>query len=318
MAPFFSPRPWGGDRLRSRLGKSVPQDAGKIGESWELSDHPDGRSTIAGGPLAGLDFGEALRRHPRAMCGLDEPPPRYPLLVKFIDAAEDLSIQVHPDDAHAAAAGDRGKNECWFIMDCRPGAELIHGLAPDVGPDALRRAVEAGNLPSRLRRVRIQPGDFIEVPAGTVHAIPAGTLLCEIQQSSNLTYRIWDWNREPRRELHVEQALAVVVYHAADPAGALQRTAQFDPGPWTLLANEYFKVFLSIWNAGDHCDVRGSNRHGLVLSVVQGAGRLHWPQGEPCELRLGQTWFLMPGLTEWHFEAGPAGMRLLLSQSLEF
>ena len=154
---------------------------------------------IANGPYAGQTFGELVRRFPREMCGVDSAPERFPLLVKYIDAGDDLSVQVHPSDA-TAPAGDRGKTECWYIMDCEPGAQLIYNLAPGVTAASLREAASSGQMEACVQRIVIRPGDFVYIPAGTVHAILAGTLLCEVQQSSNTTYRLW--GLEPSAPAH--------------------------------------------------------------------------------------------------------------------
>jgi len=326
MTPYFSPRPWGGDRLCTLLGKRPPapeSDGQWIGESWELSDHPHGHSRIAGGPLAGLEFGEAMRRHPLEMCGLEVPPARYPLLVKFVDAGEDLSIQVHPDDAQAAEEGDRGKAECWYVVDCAPQVEIVHGLAAGVDAAALRRAAEAGDFAPCTRRQAIRRGDFLNTPPGTVHAILAGTLLCEIQRASDVTYRLWDYDRQPARPLHVEQALRATRFDAPESRArdadrpTLCHTDQLAPGLWPLLKNDYFLVVLGFCPPGDEAHVELKNPSGIVLCVVEGGGSLAWPDAPPCELAFGQTWYLTPGLTQWRVAAGPRGLRVLLARTLE-
>lgn len=316
MTPIFSERPWGGRRLAGVLGKSVPAAGGPWGESWELSDHPSGRSAIAAGPYAGLAFGDLVRRFPGPMCAAAAPE-RFPLLIKYIDAGDDLSIQVHPSDAQAAAVGDRGKAECWFIMDCEPGAEIIYGLAPDVDPDALRRAASTGAMESCIRRVPIRKGDFIDVPAGAVHAILAGTLICEVQQSSDTTYRLWDWNRQPPRQLHIEESCRVALYDSAR-IPAIFNVHSLPGGAWNrLLCNEFFEVHTAAWSAGARAAAHLANPHGLALNVVEGEGRLECEGCAPAELRLGQTWFLPAGLERWSVEAGSQGLRLLASASLE-
>ncbi|MCH8333272.1 class I mannose-6-phosphate isomerase, partial [Candidatus Sumerlaeota bacterium] len=211
LAPHFAIRPWGGDRLGTVLNKAIPKGE-KIGESWELSDHPDGLSRIANGPYAGWLFGDLFSLHCGAMCCLGVRPDRFPLLVKYIDAREDLSVQGHPNDGDARSRGDRGKTECWYILDCPQGAEVICGLREGVGPEELRRASLSGAIEPLLMRYRIHRGSFVRVPAGTVHSILAGTLLCEVQQASNLTYRLWDWGRLPARPLHIEDAVGLAAF----------------------------------------------------------------------------------------------------------
>lgn len=318
MNPIFSARPWGGLRLAQVLGKAVPAQGGPYGESWELSDHPNGRSTIANGPYAGRGFGELVREFPLAMCGVAQAPERFPLLIKYIDAGEDLSIQVHPNDEQAAQVGDRGKTECWFVMDCEEGAEIVFGLSEKVEAEALRQAANEGKMDGCLRRIPIRPGDFLYVPAGMVHAILAGTLICEVQQASDTTYRLWDWNRQPPRPLHIEESCAVAQYgtEGIPPVFNVQALAL---GAWhRLVRNEFFEVRTAYWPAAMVAQVRLKNSHGLSLNVIEGSGLLFakGANGEPLEL--GQTWFLPAGLDTWEVEAGADGLRLLLSESLEF
>lgn len=317
MQPIFSARPWGGRRLAGVLGKDVPEVGGPWGEAWELSDHPAGRSAVANGPYAGAAFGELTRRFAREMCGVASAPARFPLLIKFIDAGEDLSIQVHPSDA-TAPAGDRGKTECWYIMDCEPGAGIVYGLADCVSAEGLRRAARSGAMEACLRRVPIRKGDFLDVPAGTVHAILAGTLICEVQQASDTTYRLWDWERQPPRPLHIEESCAVAEYDPAKTPGVVCVTA-LAPGAWhRLLRNEFFEVRTAAWRAGEGGAAGLANPHGLALNVVEGGGTLTAEGWAPAEtLRAGQTWFLPAGLERWSVRAGGEGLRLLASASLE-
>lgn len=316
MTPHFSERPWGGQRLARVLGKDVPAEGGPYGEAWELSDHPEGRSRVANGMQAGRYFGDLLREWPQRMIGLDEAPERYPLLVKYIDAAEDLSIQVHPNDEQAPE-GDRGKTECWFVMDCKPGAEIIVGLEPGVDAEGLRGAAQSGEMEEVIRRLPIYPGCFLYIPAGTVHAILGGTLICEVQQSSNTTYRLWDWNRKPARPLHIEESIAVTNY---DPCALPNPTdvREQAPGDWMMLVtNEYFEVRTARMERCTRNTLEMTNPHGLIVNVVEGSGHLQCEEGEPWELKPGSTWYIPARLERWTVESGEDGLRLLVSRSLE-
>ncbi|MBI1290061.1 mannose-6-phosphate isomerase, partial [bacterium] len=201
LTPHFSVRPWGGTALRDVLGKELPTDRGPIGESWELSDHPDGRSRIHD-----TTFGELLRSHPEEMLGVHQAPEKYPILVKYIDAQGDLSVQVHPSNEWCVANGhnDLGKSECWYVMDTAPGTQVVYGYKPGTTDLQVRAAIATGTLQDLVYTHSIEPGDFLTIPPGCVHAMLSGTLVCEIQQSSNTTFRIYDWNRQPPRELHIE------------------------------------------------------------------------------------------------------------------
>jgi mannose-6-phosphate isomerase len=317
MDPFFSPRPWGGDRLRSMLGKRLPASPGPFGESWELSDHPAGLSRVANGPAIGMAFGDLLRRHPREMLGVDRAPDRYPLMIKYIDAAENLSVQVHPDDAAARSLGERGKVECWHVIDAPPGAEIIHGVRPGVTVPMLRQAALGGDFDSMLRRLPVRPGQVVIMPPGVVHALLAHIMVCEIQQASDLTYRLWDWNRRPPRPMHVEAACAV----ARVDAEAAPAPVALDPsreGSWQpMVKTEFFEVDAAAWRGGARAHVVTLNPNGLALNVVGGQGIVQ-VNGCPAEpMRLGQTWFVPAGLEDWSLEAGREGLRLLVSRSLE-
>ena len=316
MDPHFSKRPWGGTRLAQVLRKHVPAEGGPWGEAWELSDHPEGRSSVANGPFAGRSFGDLIRTFPMQLCGCPAPPKRFPLLVKYIDATKDLSIQVHPNDAQAACHGDRGKNECWYVMDCEPGAQIIHGLARGVDRRQLRDATLQGRVETCVRRMPIAPGDFLYVPAGTIHAILAGTLICEIQQSSNLTYRLWDWNRKPARALHLDEACEAVSCDAHPPD--ILHTRELPAGDWQRLVDDpFFRVWMGRWKASEQVEIHRPNPHGLIINVVAGGGRLEVARSADEPLTIGQTWFLPSGLERWRIEASGAGIELLLSESLE-
>lgn len=313
MAPSFSARPWGGTRLKDTLGKPVPEN-GPYGEAWELSDHPDGPSRVADGPFAGEFFGELVRRDPQAMLGRDRAPARFPLLVKYIDAAQDLSVQVHPDDDYAArhTAGDRGKTECWFIMDCGRDTEMILGLVPGTTRASLKRAIDEGRVAECVARHPIRPGMFIFVPAGTVHAVLADTLLCEVQQSSNTTYRFHDWDRRPPRELHIEHSLAVIDYEA-DPTEHILRvpeTPDTEREERLLTDNAFFSV-RAVLLAPQAKEVL-TGEGCAIVNVVRGAGACN---DAPC--RTGETFFIPAAARRVAFTAGPAGMTLLVSGSNE-
>ncbi|MCE5230084.1 class I mannose-6-phosphate isomerase [bacterium] len=312
MQPWVSARPWGGRRLETRLGKTLPDHGGPWGEVWEVSDHPDGHSRIANGPYAGMEFGELLRRFPE-LVGLTEPPLRFPLIVKYIDASEDLSVQVHPDDARAPR-GETGKCECWFIMDCPEGAEIVLGMNNGTDAGRLAEAARAGTIDSCIRRVPIHPGDFVQIPPGTVHAILGGTLLCEVQQCSNTTYRLWDWNRQPARPLHIDDACRVCDYGARPPMPVSVGT--LEAARWhTLVTNNYFQVQTISWPAPCRADVDAANDHGLILNVVEGSGRMI--AGDfSAPLKLGQSWFMPAGLGRFSIEADTP-LRFLATRSMQ-
>jgi mannose-6-phosphate isomerase len=218
--PVFKERVWGGSLLSEALGKELPSPDAIIGESWELVDLPDDQSRVAAGPLRGTSLHELVEAYPDELLGgvrLDGE--RFPLLVKYIDASQTLSVQVHPDAAAAAPLGGRPKSEAWYILDAAPEAVLYLGLKPGTTREALRRALEGGeDVAGLVNMVPVRPGDLFPVPPGTVHAIGAGILLAEVQQPSDTTYRVYDWGRvgldgQPR-QLHVDQALSSIHFDA--------------------------------------------------------------------------------------------------------
>lgn len=236
MEPVLKEKIWGGTRLAELLGKTAAKGR-RIGESWELADHPHGTSRVAAGPLAGRTLREVLSRHGPAILGRELAArrwaERFGLLVKFIDASDRLSVQVHPDDALAAAhgGGDTGKTECWVVLHAEPDAWLIRGLSPGTTRRRLREAVEAGRTEECLVRRPVQAGDFVWVPAGAVHAIGPGIVLAEVQQNSDLTYRLYDWDRPGEdgkpRPLQVREALEAIDFSGDEPpSGGRGKTAE--------------------------------------------------------------------------------------------
>lgn len=204
---------WGGTRLRDEYGKATDMD--KVAESWEVSCHKDGRSVIENGEYAGKTLEEYIEAEGREVLG-----PRaaagdgFPVLIKFIDAKQSLSVQVHPDNEYAMRVeGEPGKTEMWYVMDAEPGAKLIYGFNKEITKEEMRERIENNTLMEVCREVPVKKGDTFFIAAGTLHAIGAGTLICEVQQSSNTTYRVYDYGRVGKdgkpRELHIEKALDV-------------------------------------------------------------------------------------------------------------
>lgn len=238
LEPVFQERIWGGRTLATRFGYAIPD--GPVGECWGISAHPNGPSTISNGRHAGRTMIEVWDRD-RAFFG-DDPRPAFPMLVKFLDARDWLSVQVHPDDAQAAELEGvaLGKTECWYVVAAEPGAELILGhRAADRAE--LVRMIDAGQWDTLLRRRPVRAGDFVYVPSGTVHAVGPGLLICEVQQNCDTTYRVYDFDRVgddgSARELHLDKARQVL-------------TAPYDPA--------------STDTAADGVQVPGGRRRRLV------------------------------------------------------
>src|SRR5207253_8692654 len=214
--PYLRPMVWGGRRLGEVLGKTLPSDE-YYGESWEASDHPQHRSVIATGADAGQTLRRLMEQHPEQVLGtVARRYATFPWLVKFLDARDWLSVQVHPDEEAVRTLwpGEAGKTEAWFVLDAKPGSKIFAGLLPEVDEPALRAALTAGTIAECLHAFEPRPGDCLFLPAGTVHAVGGGVLLAEVQQTSDATFRLFDWNRRDSqgksRKLHVEEALACI------------------------------------------------------------------------------------------------------------
>lgn len=214
MKPCFKQYIWGGDNLKKIYSKDTPEPP--VAESWEISAHPDGLSVADGGEYDGMTIPELCKKYGAEFYGksmtADEP---FPLLLKILDANDRLSVQVHPNDEYANKHenGGKGKTEAWYILRADEGASLIYGFADNITPEEFRAAIEEGRCEEILNSVPCNAGDVFYIPSGTVHAVGKGLMIAEIQQSSNTTYRVYDYDRRDAagnlRELHIEKALAV-------------------------------------------------------------------------------------------------------------
>ena len=224
LTPAFKDYLWGGTKLREVYGK--PCDFDKVAESWELSTHPAGESRVDGGAYNGLTLSQYFQQIPQALGKNAAAFESFPVLIKLIDAKDPLSIQVHPSDEYALRVeGEYGKTEMWVIVDCEPGAFLYFGVNRLVSKEEFRQRIEDNTVLEVLNKVEVHPGDVFFIQAGTIHAIGAGILICEIQQNSNCTYRVYDYDRRGAdgrpRELHIEKALDVCRLEPSDTAGRL-------------------------------------------------------------------------------------------------
>lgn len=233
LTPVYRDYLWGGAKLKTEYGKRTPLEV--VAESWELSAHKAGRSTISDGSFKGAFFDEFIKAHPKT-CGTRCAGDRFPLLVKLIDSRQDLSIQVHPDDDYAySVEGEPGKTEMWVILEHEPAAFLYLGFKSEISREEYADRIQNGTLTQILNKVPVHRGDVFFIPAGTIHAIGAGITLVEIQQNSDSTYRVFDFGRlgadgKPRA-LHIEKALDVTltcpVSFAPPGAGLLEENSDF-------------------------------------------------------------------------------------------
>jgi len=219
--PLYQPRVWGGRRLATLPGRQLPEGA-PIGESWEIVDRAEAQSVVAEGQWAGLTLRQVMERHGREVMGSAWPALRpFPILVKWLDCRERLSLQMHPPASIAAKLGGEPKTENWFIAEADTGAAVLAGLAPGVDAGRFRAALADGTAEKLVGRMPTRAGDSLLVRSGVMHAIDAGNLILEIQQNSDTTYRVYDWGRvgldgKPR-EMHVEQSLACIAANTAPP-----------------------------------------------------------------------------------------------------
>ena len=243
LAPIYRRYIWGGRRFTTALGRDLPP-GDDYAESWELVDRGADQSVVSAGPLAGTALGTLVRERGTELLGRHAPRPAFPLLFKFLDACHDLSVQVHPDDSRAARLSppDFGKTEAWYVIDAAPGSRIYAGLRPGVDRDAFAVALRTDRCGDVLHAFEPRPGDCIFIPAGTVHAIGAGLLVAEIQQSSDVTYRLHDWGRVGAdgrpRPLHVEAGLESVTRFG--PVAPVRPEATTDPSVRRLVDCPYF------------------------------------------------------------------------------
>ncbi|MDE6035412.1 MAG: mannose-6-phosphate isomerase, class I [Ruminococcus sp.] len=261
MKPVVKSYLWGGTRLIRDYGKTGTET---ISETWECSVHPDGLSIIDNGIFSGKTLSEVLRIHPE-YCGTKNPG-GLPVIVKLIDAEKDLSIQVHPDDFYAGIhEKQKGKSEMWYVLDAVGNAEIIYGFEENVSPDTARRYAYEGNITNLLHREQVHKGDIFYIPAGTVHALGKGIVVAEIQENSNVTYRLDDYGRTDDngrlRELHIEKALDVMNFSPVGKSGTVLNFPFHTgfvntPGNYTFYVNEKtFVILLFTEGSGKvHCD----------------------------------------------------------------
>lgn len=273
LEPELKQNIWGGSRLKTDFGYDIPSS--HTGECWGISAHQNGDDRIKGGSFAGKRLSALWEEDPYLFGNLSMD--RFPLLVKIIDAKDDLSIQVHPDDAYAAVHenGSLGKTECWYIIDCPEGAELVVGHHAQT-KEEMTDMIHQGRFEEFIRRVPIQKGDFIQIDPGTVHAITTGCLILETQQSSDITYRVYDYNRltdgKPR-ELHVEQSIDVITVPAKSAEDSVKHLSNLSENEWHEITScPYYKVFKLNLNGTFSLE---QNYPFLNVSIIEGSGAVN-------------------------------------------
>lgn len=267
FSPFYQTRVWGGRNLETQFGRSLPDAVQPYGESWEISDRPEALSTVSEGEAAGLTLHDLWTQHRLPAFGaslVNHPSERFPLLIKILDACDDLSIQVHPPASVAEELKGEPKTEMWFITQAQEGAKLYAGLRAGVDQDQFETALKEGTVADLMHSIQPEAGDCLYLPSGRVHAIGAGLVIFEIQQNSDTTYRVFDWNRTgldgKPRDLHIEESLRSIDFRDAEP----ELQASLANG--SLVSCEYFHV------TRVRSDALQLGREGenLIVALVEG------------------------------------------------
>ncbi len=285
--PIYKELIWGGHKLRNILGKDFPADK-KIGESWELADLPNDKSIITNGEFAGKTITEVLQKYPQQITGKKDYKPPFGLLIKFIDAADVLSVQVHPDaEAVKRLKTGRPKTECWYIIDAEPGACIYKGLKSGTTKEQFAQSIKAGKCAEFLNKIPVKPGQCHLLGAGTVHAIATGILIAEIQTPSDTTFRVFDWNRLQNgkpRQLHIAHALESINFdQKAEDLGVTTAGRLAD--------TEFFKIDKITAQADTSNKI--SDKKMKVIIIINGSGRITSADSQAVDFARGQT-ILLP------------------------
>lgn len=292
LQPVFQERIWGGEKLKEEFGYPIPSNM--TGEAWVISAHPNGPSVIVNGALEGKTLAEAWKEHGELFNKKESNEEEYPLLVKILDAADDLSVQVHPNDEYArnVEGVPYGKTECWYVLSAEEGAELVLGHHAST-KEKLDQLIDDGEWANLLRKVKVKAGDFVYVPSGTIHAIGKGIVILETQQSSDITYRVYDYDRKDAagqtRELHLDKSKEVTNVPHSD--AVVNQTVNSLEGltEKKLVEAEYFTVYHWLL---DGTVTREQNNDFLQVSVINGSAKITI-NGQSSLLEKG-THFILP------------------------
>ena len=298
MKPVFQEKIWGGSRLKTVFGYDIPSD--KIGEDWAISAHPNGVSMIENGPYKGQTL-DQLWANEKALFG-QPTEDVFPLLIKILDAEDDLSVQVHPDDTYGLKhEGELGKTECWYIIDAQPGAEIIYGHNAQT-KEELTTMIQEGRWEELLTRVPVKKGDFFFVPSGTIHAIGKGIMILETQQSSDTTYRVYDYDRKDdagqTRELHIQQSIDVTTVPSNRPENAIVEEKIGDSTVVTYLKTDFFNVYE--WQVNGLLSMEKAAPYTLV-TVITGEGELIVDE-KTYPLTMGTSFILPNQIERWEIK----------------
>ncbi|MGG6309999.1 mannose-6-phosphate isomerase, class I [Paenibacillus macerans] len=291
LQPIFQERIWGGTKLRDLFGYDIPND--HTGECWAVSAHPNGQSVVKNGPHQGMKLGDLWTSQPELFRSESKV---FPLLTKILDASDDLSVQVHPNDEYAGKHenGELGKTECWYIVDAEPGSVIIYGHEAK-SKEELVRMIENGEWDDFLTKVPVKPGDFFYVPSGTLHALGKGIVVLETQQSSDTTYRVYDYDRKDKngntRELHLEKAIDVTAVPQAYEPVAYDTFSKDGLTVTSFVSNDFFTV--EKWQVSGEAALSANEKY-TIFSVLAGSGTLS-VDGQSYALAKGEHFILPAG-----------------------
>lgn len=309
LEPAYKNYIWGGSRIPRIYNRTLPE--GIFAESWEVSDRPEGPGTILNGALSGQTLDKAISRHGKSITGTSTTGKSLPLLIKLIDAAQNLSVQVHPHDSNAYLTGGEAKTEMWYVLHAEDDAKIYAGLKPGTNKDVLEKAIASNTLESRLNVFKARKGDIFFIPGGRVHAIGAGCLLLEVQQNSNTTYRVYDWGRVDSkgnsRDLHLAEALQIIKWDDND--SPLQEehmeSSSSDADIFSLLKTEWFSLQRIELRGTLRMDSDTSTFHALFSEA--GDFTVRTVNGD-TECQMGRSCLIPASLSEWSLVSDSASI----------
>lgn len=297
LKPYFQEKIWGGNKLHKEYGYKIPSD--HTGECWAISAHTHGPAVVENGPYKGMTLTEVWDKH-REVFG-NAKGDVFPLLTKILDAKEDLSVQVHPDDAYAKEhEGELGKTECWYVLSADEGATMYYGHHAKT-KEELKEMIENKEWDKLLRKVPVKAGDFLYVPAGTIHAIGKGIMVLETQQSSDTTYRLYDFDRIDKttgklRELHLKQSIDVTNVPHVDPKLELEVLETPEKKVTKFVDTDFFAVYK--WEITGTALFERKIAPYTLVSVLDGRGQLE-VSGKTYEVKKGMHFILPNDVTSW-------------------
>lgn len=296
LNPVFHEKIWGGDKLHTIFGYTIPSV--KTGECWAISAHPNGVCTVNGGEYADRLLSDLWKESPELFGNPEEDV--FPLLTKILDAEDNLSVQVHPNDEYGKThAGELGKTECWYVIDADEDSEIVYGHNAKTREE-LKEMIDHGEWDKLLRRVKVKAGDFFYVPSGTIHAIGKGIMILETQQSSDTTYRVYDYDRigddGKKRELHIQESIDVTNVPSYTPTLDFKKETIQNSVITSLVENDFFSVFE--WQIDGEVSFQKESPYTLV-SVIDGKGEISLANGNSYPLKKGIHFILPSGVNQW-------------------